>query len=156
MSSVRRVILVLFAFASMQVSAEKILFDGLEIDIHKDWEVKREYGSLIIKSSAEGYEVKLGAMKLLTETIDIMVKGLTPDDGHQRIGEFYLLKESKKFNLYEGTWDRSWSILSKDTYLSIRNVSRNEQYPVHQFVKKLVASLKWHTPNKGVNVNAQK
>lgn len=133
---------------SISVSAETVLFKGLEIDMQKGWEVKKEYGALVINSGSEGYVVELGTLKVHAEAIDIMVKDLTPDDGHSKIGEFILLKEKKKFNLYEGTWDRNWSVLSKDTYISIKNVSRKENYPVNEFVKKVVASLKWHTPNK--------
>ncbi|WP_028877012.1 hypothetical protein [Teredinibacter turnerae] len=137
-------IALLFSLSSL---ADKVFVGQFVVDTESGLIVDRTELSILVTDSASGALLKLSPFRMPeSATFEDVVKE-NERGGYLSIGEFKLSSSSKKFNLYEGTWERSWLAYSRDYVFLIKNESRKEKFPeLEILVKKMLSATSWAKP----------
>ncbi|WP_075186169.1 hypothetical protein [Teredinibacter haidensis] len=143
----KSILLFIGLYFSLCAFAEKAPVGQFEVETESGFSVKRTELSIIFEEVTSGELITLSPFRMPENaTFEEVVKKVERSE-YLSVGEFKLSSVTKKFNLYEGVWERSWLAYSRDFVFLIKNESRKESFPeLDSFVQKALSATTWAKP----------
>ena len=140
----KSILLFIGLFFSVCAFSEKVPVGQFVIETESGFAVKRTELSIIFEEVTSGELITLSPFRMPEDATFEEVVNEVERSEYLSVGEFKLSSVNKKFNIYEGMWERSWLAYSRDFVFIIKNESSKESFPeLDSFVQKALSATTW-------------